>query len=73
MIEPKILYLTFDNIDVFATPHRTIGLVITSSSPETGLAPGLFPGIELTPIEARRLADKLLKMVSLAEDGLPRA
>jgi len=69
----KILFLTFSDIAMVVTPHHTIGLRFNAPSEETGIAPGLVPGIELTPTEARHLARTLLKKADEAEEGLPRA
>jgi hypothetical protein len=56
----RILYLTFSELHVMATPHRNVGIRLDAPSAETGIAPDLVPGIELTPAEARHLAQSLL-------------
>lgn len=73
MPEPKIMFLTFSQVAVLVTPRRNVGLRLDADSAETGLAPGVVPGIELTPAEARRLARTILSKADEAEDGLPRA
>jgi hypothetical protein len=72
MSEPSIMYLTFHQVAVLVTDRRTVGLRLDAPSAETGLAPGVVPGIELTPVEARRLAHTILKKADDAEEGLPR-
>lgn len=73
MATKKILYLTFHQIAVIVTERQTVGLRLDAPSTETGLAPHLVPGIELTPREARALAASLLSTADKAEAGLPRA
>ncbi len=72
-MEKRILFLTFHQIAVLVTPHRNVGLRLDAPSAETGLAPDLVPGIELTPAEARRLANTILRKADEAESGLPRS
>jgi hypothetical protein len=73
--EPKkrTVFFTFDQALVFVTPRRTVGLRFDSPPAELGLAPHLVPGIELTPEEARRLAQALQDKAALAEAGSPQA
>lgn len=70
---PGALYLTFDQISVELTTRRTVGLRFHAPSEETGIAPHLVPAVELTPTEARHLAQSLRDKADAAEAGLSRA
>jgi hypothetical protein len=68
-----ILFLTFDKVEVTLTDRHSVGVVWRASYDATGLAPDLYPGVELTPTEARHLARRLRAFAAAAEAGLPRA
>jgi hypothetical protein len=63
----RTLFLTFDNIEVTVTTRHTVGMRMRAPTEETGLAPGLVPAVELSPTEARHLAQTLLDKADAAE------
>jgi hypothetical protein len=63
----RTLFLTFNNIEVILTDRQTVGMRIHAPTEETGIAPDLVPAVELTPTEARHLAQSLLDKAALAE------
>ena len=73
MAQGRLLFLPPDRLGVLITPHRTIGLRLDYDREDTGLAPGVTLAVELTPNEARHLAEVLQRKADEAEAGLPRA
>jgi hypothetical protein len=64
MAEERVLYLSPEEIQVSINERRNVGVLFPY--------PGIHLALELTPMEARRLADTLRKKADEAEAGVPR-
>lgn len=73
MAEGKILFMSPQNLAFLITPHQTVGMRLDYPAGELGLAPGVILAMEMTPTEARNVAQMLLRKADEAEAGLPRA
>ena len=74
MADERWLMITPKQIGIQANQsHRAVMLGLDVSDPNLGLAPGLSIGCQLSPSEARQMAEALVRKADEAEAGLPRA
>lgn len=72
MTEERWLFLSPEGLTFGISPKRNVAIKLDYPREDTGLAPGLHLAIELTPAEARSVADVLTRKANEAETGLPR-
>jgi hypothetical protein len=63
------LTLTPKSLDLGITPGRTVAMRFHFKGDEIGLAPGIGVAIQMTPAEARRIAQVLARKADQAEAG----
>jgi hypothetical protein len=73
MPEERVLYLSPDKLQFAISPHGNVGVLLDYPRGELGLVPGLSLALELTPAEARNVAQTLLRKADEAEAGSPQA
>ena len=73
MTTPRIFYLTADRLEVGTNERGEVAIRFDFPGADLGLAPGLSLAAQLSPQEARDLAEALLRKADDAEAELPRA
>lgn len=74
MADEKWLMITPNQVSVHAVQiSRSVAMGLDVSGSEFGLAPGLRVALEMSPKEARQIAEAILRAADEVEDGLPRA
>jgi hypothetical protein len=74
MAEERFLFVTPDQLAFLISPQRNVGLdLMFGEGNPLGLAPGVHIVIDMTPNEARKVAETLARKADEAEAGLPRA
>jgi hypothetical protein len=72
-IPNKFIAITPNNLSLGVADDRNVVVKLIGMEEEAGLTPGIGVMLVLSPTEARRFAQSLIRVADKAEDGLPRA
>lgn len=71
-LDDKVMFIAQSDTSIGIAPNGNISFAIGRPHPSLGFDPRIVMAMELTPAEARHLADMLLRKARMAE-GLPEA
>jgi hypothetical protein len=69
MAEERVMFFAPENVEIGITPNQNLSFLIGKPHPQLGFAPDLTFAMELTPDEARGIADLLVRKAREAEGG----
>ncbi len=69
----RFIGFTPDDLELAIADDRNVIVKLRGSEKEAGLTPGIGMMLILSPTEARRFAEALVRTADKAEVGLPRA